>query len=412
MEQLIFTCGHQKRSNLLNQITILTIPFFLLFSLAYAQQIPDYDNPYSPIFTDKPVYTWTDKVKITIIAPSWNTNKNLIDTIGGTEEHFVKISTGNKSLQPYKLVETDPSSGIFVGEVTLTGFSHDVDGDRIPDTNPRTFGNGPTDGFLETTRNTSVTISFEFADGVVLVHSAPIRWNIGSIKFLESQYLVDQIATIRTIDQDMNLDPETIDQIQIEIASDSDIAGITVNGLETNQDSGVFEATITFTKNFVSSGNRLFAIPGDKLYGKYEDRTLPRPYSISGELSIIAESSFESNIPAMKRTVIGKPIVTDSTGTVLEKLHVNNQLQIVSEIVNAQDFGQNFVYLIQITNDEGTIVSLSWIQGKLDENQSLELSQSWFPTESGEYKVETFVWKSLQNPIPISPSSSQIFIVE
>jgi len=412
VEQSIFTCRFQKRSNLLNQIIILTIPFFLLFSLAYAQQIPDYDNPYSPIFTDKPVYTWTDKVKITIIAPSWNTNKNLIDTIGGTEEHFVKISTGNKFLQPYKLVETDPRSGIFVGEVTLTGFSHDVDGDRISDTNPRTFGNGPTDGFLETTRNTSVTISFEFADGVVLVHSAPIRWNIGTIKFLESQYLVDQIATIRTVDQDMNLDPETIDQIQIEIASDSDIAGITVNGLETNQDSGVFEATITFTKNFVSSGNRLFAISGDKLYAKYEDRTLPRPYSISGELSIIAESSFESNIPAMERTVVGKPIVTDSIGTVLEKLHVNNQLQIVSEIVNAQDFGQNFVYLMQITNEEGTVVSISWIQGKLDANQSLELSQSWFPTEAGEYKVETFVWKSLQKPIPISPSISQTLLVE
>ena len=80
--------------------------------------------------------------------------------------------------------------------------------------------------------------------------------------------------------------------------------------------------------------------------------------------------------------------------------------------MNTQDFGQNFVYLMQITNEEGIVVSLSWIQGTFDANQSLELSQSWLPTEAGEYTVETFVWKSLQKPIPISPSISQTFLVE
>ena len=384
----------------------------LFFILSAYAQIPDYNDPYSPIFTDKPVYTWTDKVVITIIAPSWNAEKYGIDSIGDDEGHFIKLSTGQHSLEPYKLTETDPNSGIFVGEVILTGFSHDVDGDKIPDTTPRTLGNGPTNGFLETERDNAITISFEFADGVVLIHSVPISWNIGSVKFLELQYLVDQTATIRTIDQDMNLNPEAVDQIQVEIASDSDIAGITVNALETNENSGVFEATITFSQSFASSGNRLFAIPGDKLYVKYEDRTLPKPHSISDELDIIAESLFESNIPAMKRTVIEKPVFTDSNGTVLDKLRVNNQLQIVSEIVNAQDFGQNFVYLMQITNEKGTVVSLSWIQGKFDANQSLELSQSWLPTEAGEYKVETFVWESLQKPIPISPSISQTFLIE
>ena len=51
---------------------------FLLLSLlllpAFGQTVPDYDDPYSPIFTDKPVYSWTDKMKITIISPSWNSD--------------------------------------------------------------------------------------------------------------------------------------------------------------------------------------------------------------------------------------------------------------------------------------------------------------------------------------------------
>ena len=386
------------------------ILFFILS--AYAQTTPDYNDPYSPIFTDKPVYTWTDKVIITIVAPSWNAEKFGIDSIGDDEGNFIKLSSGQHSLEPYKLTETDFNSGVFVGEVTLTGFLHDVDGDGNPDTNPQTTGSGPTNGFLETEHDNAITISFEFADGVVLTHSAPISWNIGTIKFLKSQYLVDQTATIRAIDQDMNLNPEVIDQIQVEVASDSDIAGITVDALETNNDSGIFEAVITFSQTFASSGSRLLTIPGDTLYVKYEDRTLPKPYSISDELDIIAESSFESNIPALRRIVIEKPAITDSTGIILDKLRINNQMQVTSQVVNIQDFGQNFIYLMQITNEKGTVVSLSWLQGRFDANQGLELSQSWLPTEAGEYKVETFVWNSLQKPIPISSSNSQTFVVE
>jgi len=411
VEQSIFTCKSPKRSNLLNQIIIFTISFFLLFSVAYAQ-IPDYNNPYSPIFTDKAVYTWTDKVVITIVAPSWNAEKFAIDSIGGDEEHFVKISTGKNSLKPYKLTETDVNSGTFVGEVILTGFSHDVDGDGKPDTNPRTFGSGPTNGFLEAERDKSITISFEFADGVVLTHSAPISWSIGTIKFLEPQYMVGNTGTIRVIDPDMNLNPETIDHIPVKISSDSDIAGVTVNALETGKDSGVFEEKIIFAQNSVSSGNRLFAIPSDTLYAKYEDRTLPQPYNISDELDIIATSSFESNVPAMERIAIEKPIATDRSGNALEELYVNNQLQIVSKIMNTQNFGQNFVHIVQITNENGIIVSLTWIEGQFDANQKLELSQSWMPAKTGEYRVETFVWNSLKKPTPISFPNSQTYFVQ
>ncbi|HET6517323.1 MAG TPA: hypothetical protein VFG25_03775 [Nitrosopumilaceae archaeon] len=391
---------------------MLEFSFAVFFILSAFAQIPDYDDPYSPIFTDKPIYTWTDKVVITIIAPSWNAEKFGIDSIGNFEGNSIKLSTGKHSLEPYKLTETDFNSGIFVGEVILTGFSHDVDGDGNSDTNPRTIGNGPTNGFLETERGNGITISFEFADGVVLTHSVPISWNIGTIKFLEPQYFVNQEATIRIIDQDMNLNPEAIDQIEIEISSDSDGAGITVNSSETDEDSGVFEATITFSQSFVSSGNRLLVIPGDKLYAKYEDRTLPRPYSISDELDIVAESSFDSNITPLQRTIVEKTVITDSSGKPLEKLVVNNQLQIVSKVLNTQNFDQNFVYIVQVTNEKGIIMTLSWIKGKFAANQSLELSQSWLPTESGKYKVESFVWNSLKNPTPIAPSISQTILIE
>ena len=142
------------------EITLSLISFLVLF--ANAEQDPDYLKPFAPILTDKEVYTWTDKVRIAVIAPSWNANKNGIDSIGTQEGNLIKISSSGNSIESYKLTETEPNSGIFVGEVTLTGFSHDANGDGSVDTNPRTGGNGPTNGFLEVERDGGITISFEF----------------------------------------------------------------------------------------------------------------------------------------------------------------------------------------------------------------------------------------------------------
>ena len=123
--------------------------FFLILAPVYAESLPDYDKPFAPIYTDKPAYSWTDKIIISINAPSWNTNSNKIDSIGETDSHAIKISSGENFLKPYRLTETLSGSGIFSGEIILTGFLHDVDGDGNYDTNPKTSGTGPTNGFLE-----------------------------------------------------------------------------------------------------------------------------------------------------------------------------------------------------------------------------------------------------------------------
>lgn len=390
---------------------VLSVLSFLVLS-AYAEEPPDYFNPYAPIFTDKEVYSWTDKVHITIVAPSWNANKYGIDSIGTQGGHFIKISTSKHSLEPYKLTETEPNSGVFVGEVTLTGFLHDVDDDGKIDTNPRTVGSGPTNGFLETERDGGLTISFEFADGVVLIHSVMISWNIGEIIFSEPVYLVGESAKIRVIDPDMNLNPETVDRILVEVLSDSDVAGILVDAIESEDDSGLFEALISFTQNSVSSGNRLFAVPGDSIYAKYEDNTLPSPYSIQDELDIQAKSKIESDIPRLQRISIEDVFVADSFGKPMLEPTVNEQIHIAGMIKNNQNYDQTFVFIIQVKDQEGTVVSLSWVKGQLAANQRLNLSQSWIPTELGNYIIESFVWNSLQVPIALSENSSISLLIQ
>jgi len=383
---------------------------FLVLS-AYAEEIPDYFNPYAPIFTDKEVYTWTDKVYITVVAPSWNANRYGIDSIGTQDGHFIKIYTTEHSLEPYKLTETEPNSGVFVGEIILTGFLHDVDDDGNPDTNPRTVGSGPTNGFLEVERDGGLTISFEFADGVVLIHSAMISWNIGEIIFDKPIFLVGETAKIRVIDPDMNLNPEAVDRIEVEVSSDSDVAGILVDAIETEDDSGLFEAIVSFTQNSVSSGNRLFAIPDDSIYVKYQDNTLPSPYSIQDNLDIQIKYKLESEVPPIQRISVEDVFLADSFGIPKEPT-INEQIQIVGMISNNQNYDQIFVYIIQVKDQDGTVVSLSWIQGEMTSNQSLELSQSWTPTGTSNYVIETFVWNSLMDQIPLSPSSSLSYFIQ
>ena len=54
---------------------------------------------------DQKVYTWTDKVYITIVAPDHNFDGGLVDEIGNTDTDPIKISTRGHDIDNYKLVE-------------------------------------------------------------------------------------------------------------------------------------------------------------------------------------------------------------------------------------------------------------------------------------------------------------------
>ena len=384
----------------------------LLFILGpvYGESIPDYQQPFAPIFSDKPVYSWTDKIIIFINAPSWNSNPNQIDSIGQSESHSIKISSGENFLKPYRLTETSSNSGIFSGEIILTGFLHDVDGDGTFDTNPRTIGTGPTSGFLESDNNDSISVSFEFADGVILVESFPIRWNYGTIQFSQDIFFTTDSVQIRVIDSDLNLNPEIIDTISVEVFSDSDNGGIEVIAMETSERSGDFIATINLSTD-TSSGNRLYAIPGDNIFAKYNDHTLPKPFSKSDNQYVETFATITSSVLPLDRIQVSPIFMSDSFGNTITNYLSNVQMQIVGKIENKISFDQEFIYFFQIKNSDGDVISLSWIQGQLSPNQILDISQSWIPQKSDTYILETYVWNSLIELMPMSPPTSTIITV-
>ena len=385
--------------------------FLLILAPVFAESIPNYEKPFAPIYTDKPKYSWTDKIIISIVAPSWNSNSNQIDSIGESDSHPIKISSGENFLKPYRLTETSSSSGIFSGEIILTGFLHDVDGDGTFDTNPKTSGTGPTNGFLQVENDDSITISFEFADGIVLTESIPITWNMGVIQFSKNIFFTNDSVQIRVIDPDMNLNPEAIDTITVEVFSDSDNSGIEVVATETSERSGDFIANISLSTN-TSSGNRLYVLPGDNIFAKYDDYTLPKPFSKSDETSIETSATVDYSIPSIDRIHASTISFSDGFGNTLDSLVSNTQMQIVGTIENQLTYEQDFVYFFQIKNSENSVISLSWIKGKLSPNQSLDISQSWIPEKSDNYILETYVWNSLNESIPLSPPTIASIIID
>ena len=90
---------------------------------------------------------------------------------------------------------------------------------------------------------------------------------------------------------------------------------------------------------------------------------------------------------------------------------VNKQIQIASDITNNQDRSQPFAYLVQIQNQDGVVVSLSWLTGSLDPGQSLNPSQSWTPVLPGTYTAQIFVWTGINNPDALSPPLNMMITV-
>lgn len=82
---------------------------------------------------------------------------------------------------------------------------------------------------------------------------------------------------------------------------------------------------------------------------------------------------------------------------------LNKQVQIAADVTNGQDRDQPFAYIVQVKDQNGVVVQLSWLTGTLTAGQSLSPAQSWTPAISGSYTAEIFVWQSVTNPDALSP---------
>ena len=98
-------------------------------------------------------------------------------------------------------------------------------------------------------------------------------------------------------------------------------------------------------------------------------------------------------ITPLDRVDVTNPRLVNAFGSkISDQINVNQQVQISADVKNNQEKSQKFVYVVQVKNQNGVIVSLGWISGLLNPGQTFSPALSWTPKVSNVYTAEIFVW--------------------
>ncbi len=104
----------------------------------------------------------------------------------------------------------------------------------------------------------------------------------------------------------------------------------------------------------------------------------------------------------LERVTIEDPRLENAFGAPLgSNINVDQQIQISVDVINNQERSQNFIYLVQIKNEQNFVVTLGWISGQLTPDQKFSPSLSWIPKDAGEFTAEIFVWEGF----PVNPKA-------
>ena len=131
----------------------------------------------------------------------------------------------------------------------------------------------------------------------------------------DDDYLSSGTGILSVIASEMNVNSDRIDTFDISVWSNSDVGGINLTMIETDETTGIFQGEVTFTTHDESSGHRLRVIAGDTIIAKYNDVTttsriadLPSPFKQqnSGILpeDVICKNGFEKIFKLDKSKVI------------------------------------------------------------------------------------------------------------
>lgn len=125
---------------------------------------------------------------------------------------------------------------------------------------------------------------------------------------------------------------------------------------------------------------------------------------IFGFLIVLVIISMMVN-PALALSSLDKVVVSESglvnrSGNPIgTNVNVNQQVLISSKITNAQDVNQDFIYIVQIKNEQGVVIKIGWITGSLTKYQNFVPAVSWVPKTQENFTVEVYVWDGLDQKI-------------
>ncbi len=293
------------------------------------------------ISLDKNSYTWADKIYVTIIAPEYNLDSDSIEKIDASERYSVKIVTRHFEIDDYQLIETGIDTGVFAGEITLSG-------NEFYDVNSN-WDDG-------------ISVIFEYAEDKVAIGSAPIDATQSGdpiiyssplkqqnemtpkvlpsderpdayLEWLDESYPSSGTGVVRVVDHFMNQDSEESENLTVYVYTEEteDEGGLTVTVTETNYDTGIFEGTIFFSETQESGGHRLHVADGEIIGAEYMYSTVPGSDKIENMIGVGQEIVIK-NPPDVEQHVTLKQQLADNVS--LEKILCSNSLHVLTERTN------------------------------------------------------------------------------
>lgn len=371
-------------------LTVLAIglPYMMMpYEAAYS------DKPI--IIFDKPAYSPFASVKILIVDPASNHDRDQKDTVQAVV--YTKSNVGNL----FEFTEVSPDAGVFQTIVTLTPDQKEWPADLVVH------------------KGDSLYVQFNSESGSS-TSSITIDFNTSFVMFDKVQYGLDDKVRIFVLDSEENKIPSAIDTVELMVWSTTDIKGLKITLKEIGTDIGIFTGTLSFTEDRLSSGNMLKVTSNDVITAKYTDKTLPPPAKKPDVPQAEVKDLFGAALVGQKKAPAevkpeikpsSGPEIVDQFGNPVKDVKLGQVVIIQDNVVNKQNTNQKFAYIVLIKDKDGITVSLSWIMGEVPPSSTFKASQSWIPAEVGEYSVAIFLWESINNPVVLAPQKTAAITV-
>jgi hypothetical protein len=335
------------------------------------------------VYFDRQEYSPSDVIKVTVVAPMFNINRNKADVLNTASSSEVAVTVQSGQTYYPLLFETGVGTGIFVGKIKI--------------------GSEGSGSDLIVRSGDSVRVTVVIAPGFSVSDSAMITAKLGSVSFNKSEYSAGESVILTVADIDENKDPDSIDSVNARVWSGTDVDGMTLALQESSASSGVFEGR--FMLGTGSDGTLQVSVQ-DMVFAKYTDTTLP---SLEHEKETFASAI----IGSLKNDIlISNPSVLDQNGTAVHGVSAGDLVIVQSSVTNARAEGQKFVYIIHVMDDDGFTANISIVNGMLEPFQSFKVGRSWIPDASGKYLIEVFAWRSIEQPFPLSTVRNIAITVE
>jgi hypothetical protein len=97
------------------------------------------------------------------------------------------------------------------------------------------------------------------------------------------------------------------------------------------------------------------------------------------------------------------PIFVDTTGNRLHSLGEGNQVMIITTFRNNIEEKVAFVGIVEVRDESGITVLLSWQVGNIEPSDNKTIGVSWLVQNSSAYQARTFAFTNFEHPQVLSP---------